>query len=335
MATFDFANIATTGGKRGSNAYAATSVAEGGVLGTSIPAQAVYLDAWGNICGAPLDAVAAATKSACYGALSVARQLTKTYSGNLFTVRRSSDNTSQDIGFTVTGEANVAALTAFVGSGTGYVTKIYDQSGQGNNVTQTNAAYQPVIVSAGTVQYLNGHLTMLCSGSQWLYSPSGVSALANAPVTLRAAGKFSSLVSSTSMCGVGNAGTNVDVELGMSTSTTGFTAYLGQSGNVSYSAYPLSANTAYSLGGVLTTSNVAATVWSNGSSGTMSVAFKYSGGAGTLSIGGSRGASSYAQATTMYGYVSEAMMFNIAAPSADLTTLTHYDELYFGVVGGV
>ncbi|MFC6349820.1 hypothetical protein H7691_06770 [Stenotrophomonas sp. CW117] len=63
-------------------------------------------------------------------------------------VRRSSDNTEQDIGFS-SESLNVSALLAFVGAGSGYVTTIYDQTGGGKNFTQASTAAQPRIVNAG------------------------------------------------------------------------------------------------------------------------------------------------------------------------------------------
>ncbi len=63
-------------------------------------------------------------------------------------VRRSSDNEEADISFT-NGLLNVSSLLTFCGANSGYLTKIYDQSGNGNDATQTTAAYQPRIVNAG------------------------------------------------------------------------------------------------------------------------------------------------------------------------------------------
>lgn len=63
-------------------------------------------------------------------------------------VRRSSDNTEQDIGFS--GDSlDVSALLAFVGAGSGYVTTIYDQTGGGKHFTQATTVSQPRIVNAG------------------------------------------------------------------------------------------------------------------------------------------------------------------------------------------
>ncbi|WP_233863468.1 arabinofuranosidase catalytic domain-containing protein [Paraburkholderia adhaesiva] len=79
------------------------------------------------------------------------RRLRGGYAGPCINVRRDSDNTTQDIGFTAAGDLNVAALRAFVGSANGYVTAWYDQTGNKASLTQTTTAFQPQIVNAGTV----------------------------------------------------------------------------------------------------------------------------------------------------------------------------------------
>jgi hypothetical protein len=79
------------------------------------------------------------------------RRLKSNYSGSAIRVRRSGDNTSMDIGFLANGNLNVSALTSFVGSGDGFVTTWYDQSGNAKNATQVTAVAQPKIVSAGSV----------------------------------------------------------------------------------------------------------------------------------------------------------------------------------------
>lgn len=77
----------------------------------------------------------------------------RTGSPNAIRVRRSSDSTEQDIGF-VSGALDTATLLTFCGAGDGFVTTWYDQSGNGNNQTQTTAGSQPKIVSSGS--YLGG-----------------------------------------------------------------------------------------------------------------------------------------------------------------------------------
>lgn len=79
------------------------------------------------------------------------RLLRSGYFGYAIRVRRSSDNTEQDIGFTALGALDTTSLTSFCGSGNGFVTTWYDQSGNARNATQTTAANQPQIVSSGSV----------------------------------------------------------------------------------------------------------------------------------------------------------------------------------------
>jgi len=87
------------------------------------------------------------------------RQLSSSYSGSAIRVRRSSDNTEQDIGFT-SNELDVTALASFCSGTNGFVTTWYDQSGNGRNATQTTAANQPQIVSSGSVILENGKPTI-------------------------------------------------------------------------------------------------------------------------------------------------------------------------------
>jgi hypothetical protein len=97
------------------------------------------------------------------------RKLRTAYTGNAIRVRRSSDNTEADIGFTATGELNTATLLAFVGTGNGFVTTWYDQSGNGRNAAQTTAGAQPRIVSNGAIETQNGRPTVAQSlGNQSL-----------------------------------------------------------------------------------------------------------------------------------------------------------------------
>lgn len=78
------------------------------------------------------------------------RKLSSTYNGSAIRVRRSSDNTEQDIGF-VNNVLDTTALTTFVGANNGFVTTWYDQSGNTRNTTQATAGNQPQIVLSGVV----------------------------------------------------------------------------------------------------------------------------------------------------------------------------------------
>ena len=94
------------------------------------------------------------------------RKLRTAYTGSAIRVRRSSDNTETDIGFTATGNLDTSSLTTFCSGTNGFVTTWYDQSGNANNAVQTTAANQPQIVSAGSVINLNGkpYINYLGSG---------------------------------------------------------------------------------------------------------------------------------------------------------------------------
>lgn len=71
-------------------------------------------------------------------------------------VRRASDSTETDISVLSNGELNIAALTSFLASTTGTVSKLYDQTGGGRVVSQASASAQPDIVLSA----LNGRPTV-------------------------------------------------------------------------------------------------------------------------------------------------------------------------------
>jgi hypothetical protein len=80
------------------------------------------------------------------------RQL-KTGVTNVVRVRRSSDSAESD--FTAT-EITDGTLTTWTGANDGFVVTWYNQSGSGNNITQSTAASQPKLVSSGTLITENG-----------------------------------------------------------------------------------------------------------------------------------------------------------------------------------
>jgi hypothetical protein len=92
------------------------------------------------------------------------RKLRSAYTGSAIRVRRSSDNAEQDIGF-VNNVLDTSSLTSFCGSGTGFITTWYDQSGNARNVTQTTAANQPQIVLGGNIVVLNNKSSINFDGT--------------------------------------------------------------------------------------------------------------------------------------------------------------------------
>ena len=83
------------------------------------------------------------------------RKAVSGYAGSCMRVRRSSDNAEQDIGF-VGNDLDTASLATFVGANTGYVKTWYDQSGNGNDLTNATEATQPLIRAGGTTYTQNG-----------------------------------------------------------------------------------------------------------------------------------------------------------------------------------
>ena len=104
------------------------------------------------------------------------RKLRADYSGSAIRVRRSSDNAELDIGFDSSGELDTTALLAHVGTGgtdNGFIETWYDQSGSGNDATQTSTANQPQIVSSGSVFTENGKPAVKFDGSNDLLRTTG------------------------------------------------------------------------------------------------------------------------------------------------------------------
>lgn len=93
------------------------------------------------------------------------RKLSSSYAGSAIQVRRSSDNSTQNIGFTSSGDLDQSALTSFCASTDCFVTTWYDQSGNSLDATQTTDTKQPKIVSTGVVEIENSKPTIVFDGS--------------------------------------------------------------------------------------------------------------------------------------------------------------------------
>jgi hypothetical protein len=140
----------------------------------------------------PMDKVSSA--AAAYGL----RKLRSSYDGFAIRVRRDSDNREQDIGFDKNGDLNLVALQSFVGSGSGFVSIWYDQSGNGRHAVQTTPGNQPRIVSGGKVEMQgNGKATLKFSGSQLLGTSYAVNGTGSFTGFAAAANTRNSLVGST------------------------------------------------------------------------------------------------------------------------------------------
>ena len=78
------------------------------------------------------------------------RKLSSAYTGDCIRVRRSSDDTEQNIGF-VDNVIDTATLESFCSGTNGFVTTWYDQSSNGLDLGQSSLANQPQIVSSGSL----------------------------------------------------------------------------------------------------------------------------------------------------------------------------------------
>jgi len=105
-------------------------------------------------------------------ALSV-KQLFPSYNGNCLRVRRSVDNVEQDFGF-VNGLLNTSGILSFCGAGSGYVTKIYNQLGNLNDLANSSASAQPRIVSSGSLVTINGNPGIYFDSGHFLSTSSPV-----------------------------------------------------------------------------------------------------------------------------------------------------------------
>jgi len=83
------------------------------------------------------------------------RKLRTAYTGYAIRVRRSSDNTTLDIGFDGNGNLDTTSILSFVGANNGFVSIWYDQSINSKNSTQPTSTLQPQIVSSGVLNSYN------------------------------------------------------------------------------------------------------------------------------------------------------------------------------------
>ena len=80
----------------------------------------------------------------CVAAHSMVRALYRSYNGNLYQVRRSSDNTTRNVAvLTAGGSANAATQDSFCSGTSCVVTVVYDQSGRGNDLWYQGSSVVP------------------------------------------------------------------------------------------------------------------------------------------------------------------------------------------------
>jgi len=83
-------------------------------------------------------------------AYSLRRVGDSSYSGGAIRIREDSGNTETDIGF-VGEDLDTAAIASHCGANNGYIVTWYDQTGNGNDLTQSTTANQPLIYNGSAV----------------------------------------------------------------------------------------------------------------------------------------------------------------------------------------
>jgi len=93
------------------------------------------------------------------------RKLRSAHSGACMRIRRASDDAETDIGFDINGDLDTAAIASHCGASAGYCVTWIDQSGNGNNATQSTAGSQPQIYNGSTVLTQGTKPALLFNGS--------------------------------------------------------------------------------------------------------------------------------------------------------------------------
>ena len=128
------------------------------------------------------------TYSGAAAAYSV-RLLDKDYSGNCMRIRRDSDDSETDIGFDGSGDLDTSAISSHGGSSSCFVVTWYDQSGNGNNATQSTSGSQPQIYNGSAVITYNGKPSLEFDGSNDRLRTSQLSTVAQ-PTTRIGVSRF-------------------------------------------------------------------------------------------------------------------------------------------------
>lgn len=262
------------------------------------------------------------------------RKVTARYRGKCMNVRRSSDSTSMDIGFFGT-KLDTTTLLAFVGSGTGYVTKWYNQGLGGSALDANNPtpAAQPEIVVAGVLQTENGLPTIYFPGGTYMFLPTGVGPASGASFTANMvfARNSSSTTAQVMWC------------LGTHATNDCYLAVTGSTGTIQWNKF---SSSSYGGGNTITTyvppnlgvytniytSGVGALGYLNGTTG-VNVAVLHTNSTTYGAIGGL--STSATAVANDYGLISmsELIIPLLAMSTADRQLLEHNQESVYGITG--
>lgn len=294
---------------------------------TAITTGAVAARAFGMCAGnpAPVYILDQLTSSAA-AAYSV-RRLRSGYTGKAFNVRRSSDNTTLDIGSASSGDLDVASLLTFCGAGNGFITKWYDQSGNGNDVLQATTTAQPQVVNAGAlIQGPTGKAALSFNGT----SQKLVSAANSVGCPLASASRQVTSVAEPTTTGSNNTtftyGTNAAIGYAFCQATT--TLLLEDIYGSNIGGPAVSASTWYVLQSAINGSTTGYNIVNGTSGGTLT----FTSGAAVNTKNSPINIGYYPAASGWWftGNMSE-MILLAGANATDGTTLMNNEGVYFGI----
>jgi hypothetical protein len=257
------------------------------------------------------------------------RKLRAAYGGSAIRIRRSSDNTEQDIGFSGN-NLDTAAISSFVGANSAFVVTWYDQAGS-DNVTQSTAGLQPRIVNAGTLETKNSLPAVNFYTSCVLYDTSfatlsSISQFTAAAVASMESGTaaYGRLVSFAETSGSDYGGDQSCIFLCRDNSAQGVASYRSSARSARAIATYGQQFTAISYYDA--SNNTVGSDGTDGSPASFS-AVALSGTGGTLKIGSEQ---TDASAGNWAGTVSEVVIWASALSGGDRTTLQSNQETYWG-----
>ena len=187
---------------------------------------------------------------------------------------------------------------AFIGSGTGYVSQLMDQTGQGYHATQVTTASQPWIVKNAS---WTSQPTMRCGGVGWLGYNGATNAIVNTNYTVAVTtARTSSATFNFCLAGT-SATTNQNLVLGYRTNTSFTHDQFGNGYDMTIPAYSVPTSETFV---VRHSSTLAKNAYKNGT--------LLGSGASAVALGAYAGAQigRYQTATPYYGDVSSLIMFD-------------------------
>jgi hypothetical protein len=139
---------------------------------------------------------------------SISHRAYSAYVGNAILLRRAGDNATTGIPYTVAGLLDEAAIAAWCTTNDGFVQTAYDNSGNGNDVTQASLPQQPKIYDGATTSVLKRGtlpwMTFSRAANQYLSRGDALGITGASALTLAYLGEFAGSGARQAMLTIGN-----------------------------------------------------------------------------------------------------------------------------------